>query len=423
MNAAMPEPADFQVNQYTATPFDSREYDFNGNLTDRTGLAGMVYDYRNQMVEYALTAGERHTYSYDVLGRRITKVTDTDGIGSGPTATHYLYHGWQVIEEQGNAGATEATYVYGLYIDEVLHMRRGDNEFFYHTDDLYNVMALTDAAGIAVERYEFADYGQPIDPVTLVPVPGDPSAVGNPWLFTGRRYDLETEWYYYRTRNLDPIAGRFTTRDIIGIWGDVGNFGNGYAYVSNNPATSLDPLGLGDPDSPGNGDPSLNRCPRTCMVCLLARPPTGLDIIGDRHSELWIEDCNGERTRIWGDVSKGPDGGGLKVHIPKGNDKRSRLVAWVVPNTEVEWEGTRFRKCVWVPCDVCDCLRKKAKSVSGVYSYGAFCVGNDANCNSITGYLVTRCKVPGLYSLIPFGSGEIKNHMTWGEVLDDFKMD
>ena len=40
-------------------------------------------------------------------------------------------------------------------------MQRGGSDFYYHTDDLYNVMALTDGVGDVVERYEYSDYGQP----------------------------------------------------------------------------------------------------------------------------------------------------------------------------------------------------------------------------------------------------------------------
>jgi RHS repeat-associated protein len=72
----------------------------------------------------------------------------------------------------------------------------------------------------------------------------DRSGVGNPYLFTGRRYDPESGWYHYRTRYLDPETGRFTTRDTIGIWGDEYNLGNGYTYVGSNPWTYLDPFGL-----------------------------------------------------------------------------------------------------------------------------------------------------------------------------------
>ena len=249
MDPTKPEPADRHMNQYTTTPIDDRGYDRNGNLTLRTApeagatQAQIKYDYRNQMVEYTdLVAGQRHSYAYDALGRRIRRIVDADA--PIPQETRYFYDDWRVCEEQDPAGTTQATYVYGLYLDEVLTMQRGGTDSYYHTDDLYNVMAVTDSAAAVVERYEYGDYGQPIDPTTLAPIPGDPSTVGNPYLFTGRRYDPETAWYYYRTRYLDPIVRRFTTRDTIGIWGDRKNTGNGYSLKGNNPFTHLDPLGL-----------------------------------------------------------------------------------------------------------------------------------------------------------------------------------
>jgi RHS repeat-associated protein len=75
-------------------------------------------------------------------------------------------------------------------------------------------------------------------------VSGAPSGVGNPYFFTGREHDAETGLYNYRTRYLDPAAGRFTSRDAIGVWGDVPNAGNATAYVASNPANRADPLGL-----------------------------------------------------------------------------------------------------------------------------------------------------------------------------------
>ncbi|MCK4340748.1 MAG: RHS repeat-associated core domain-containing protein [Phycisphaerae bacterium] len=340
----LPEPADEQVNQYTSTPTDGRVYDRNGNLTSiscmdtddfarlsaclhgpgvvddgclrfdfdndldvdlvdfarfqllfgvTAGAAEIQYDYRNRMVAYLDEfSGQRHTYAYDAFGRRLARVVDADGT---PTETRYFYDGGQVIEEQDQNGDTQATYVYGRYIDDVLTMRRdvdGDEtpeDYYYHSDDLYSVMLVSDAAGQPLERYEYADYGAPTrvglsvvnntpeQPLTWgweTSVGGnnfsayrvddgpwqaaggdyaftlltDRSAIGNPYLFTGRRYDPETGWYYYRTRYLDPVAGRFTTRDAIGLWGDPLNLGNGYTLVGNNPLTRLDPFGLDEND-------------------------------------------------------------------------------------------------------------------------------------------------------------------------------
>jgi RHS repeat-associated protein len=244
MDVGTPEPADKQMNQYTTTPFDSRLYDKTGNLsTIDNGEAtqkDIIYDYRGHVVEVNdSSTGQIHTYAYDALGRRIEKVVDSDG---SPEITRFFYGCPHVIEEQDASGSTLATYVYGNYGDEVLNMQRDANDYYYHTDDLYNVMAVTDANGLVVERYEYLDYGEP----NLFDGSGTPisnTAIGNSYLFTGRRYDRETGWYYYRTRYLDPVAGRFTSRDTIGLWGDEGNLGNGTTYVGNNPWTVLDPLG------------------------------------------------------------------------------------------------------------------------------------------------------------------------------------
>ncbi|MBI2926319.1 MAG: hypothetical protein HYY24_11520 [Verrucomicrobia bacterium] len=240
MDATLPEPADAEQNQYTTTPFGVHQYDKNGNLTrtEHTSSRRLAYDYRNRTVSHSRD-GVTATYAYDALGRRIKKAVSNPV----PQITSYFYDGWQLIEEQDSTGVTEATCVYGPNLDEVLTMRRGASDLYYHADDLHNVTELSDSVGRIAERYEYEDYGKP----AFFGASGDSigqSAVGNPYLFTGRRYDEETSWYEFRTRYFDPLSGRFTTRDTIGIWGDPANVGNGYAYLGNNPWTSTDPMGL-----------------------------------------------------------------------------------------------------------------------------------------------------------------------------------
>ncbi len=198
------------------------------------------YDGHNQLVEAVDGAGRHHRYQYDALGRRIAKIVDATG--SSPQETRYFYNGSQVVEEQDQAGTTLATYTYGNYVDEPLSMRRGNQEYYFLADDMYNTVAVADSTGAVVEQYEYDDFGKP----TIYDANGNvlaTSAFGTPYLFTGRHYDPETGLYYYRSRYYDPRAGRFTSRDRIGIWGDPANLGNGFAYVGNNPWTMLDPYG------------------------------------------------------------------------------------------------------------------------------------------------------------------------------------
>ena len=243
---------DALLNEYTVTPFEAaRDYDPNGNLTvlgvDATTQNVLAYDYRNLMVRRTQVVTEQppsgpseeevlSQYKYDALGRRISKTV-------GTVATRFVHDGWRVIEEYSESGLLQGSYVYGSYLDEVLTLKRGSEEFYFHTDDLWNTVALTDEDGEVIERYDYGDYGQP-EFYAPNGTPRGGSIVANPCLFTGQRYDAESGLYWCKTRYLEPETGRFTTRDILGIWGDPANLGNGYTYAANNPWSMLDPFGM-----------------------------------------------------------------------------------------------------------------------------------------------------------------------------------
>lgn len=262
MNPTLPEPADYQMNQHTLAADGGpkpqwQEYDKNGNLIRRQDPAGspqyaqLTYDYRNQMVQYAdPVAGQTHEYKYDCFRRRIAKIVN---VGPSQVETRYINGGqaqWQVLEEQDAVCATVANYVYGNYIDEPLTMRRDvlapfgtPEDYYYHQDDLFNVMALTNSAGSVVERYDYRDYGLPLFfNIAWVEQPAG-SGLQNDFLFTGRQHDQEQNSYWYRTRVLEPINGLFLSRDSIGGWTDEGAKGNARVYVGSNPHSALDPIG------------------------------------------------------------------------------------------------------------------------------------------------------------------------------------
>ncbi len=66
----------------------------------------------------------------------------------------------------------------------------------------------------------------------------------NYWLFTGEQRDSDSSLYYLRARHYDPAIGRFLMRDpLAGSSRRPGTL-NRYAYVTNNPASLIDPYGL-----------------------------------------------------------------------------------------------------------------------------------------------------------------------------------
>jgi RHS repeat-associated protein len=244
----------------------------NGNLTD-DGINIYQYDVLNRLrrvirkTDNAVVA----TYNYDVLNRRVQRtVTNTSSFDD---SVIYLHDGLHEIEERRDSFVQQ--YVYGgNSIDEPLTLdtfplvlrplpntREGlSNEnsssnidnlstLFFHEDSSSNIVSLTDIAGITVEEYSYSAFGKPsfMDASGVVL---NSSPYGNPLLFSGRRYDPETGFYYFRNRYLNPQEGRFITRDPLGIWSDSLNLGNGYAYVQNRPIDSADPLGLATCECP-----------------------------------------------------------------------------------------------------------------------------------------------------------------------------
>ena len=197
----------YNFKDLTGTPTPDGEnwaHDKNGNRRE-DGKRTYLYDDENRLVRVTRKADSvTSEYRYDALSRRVSK---TVGVGMSPVTTRYAYDDARIVEEQNSAVVTLATYVYGNYIDEVLNMQRGGADYYYHQNALWSVIAVTDANATVVERYAYTDYGCP----SVIH-----SAIGNPWMFTGRQWDEESGVYFYRARYYDCEGGRFLQRDPFG---------------------------------------------------------------------------------------------------------------------------------------------------------------------------------------------------------------
>ncbi len=235
------------VHELTGIDGQVLSYDPKGNLTaDHLGRS-FEWDQDNMLrsctVSATATVGQEgtHGYAYDAIGRRVSKTVDNnDGTFTTTVFSELTLPipplgtpGGQTLCEYA-AGAAPASpqrsYAFGAYCDEPLVMVTPTEEFYYHRDGRYSVVALTDDTGAVVERYGYDAYGTAITT----------SVIRSGYDFTGRSLDTETSLQHLRTRRYSTRLGRFCSRDLAVRLGDSYSL---YKYVNGMPLSTVDPGG------------------------------------------------------------------------------------------------------------------------------------------------------------------------------------
>jgi len=242
-------------------------HDADGNLTN-DGRWTYTWDAENRLV--AMT---NHTsvgpalglsFAYDWRGRRIGKTVITNGLVA--TSEAFVYDGWNLLAILNSNSSLLTSFTWGLDLSGSDQGAGGvggllavhdtvSGAHFAAFEGNGNVAGLVSATGgTNSAQYEYGPFGE------LIRATG-PMAKENPFRFSTKYQDDETDLHYYGYRYYNASTGRWITTDPLGdvqfvqqqmsgksereqVQLAVESLTPSYVSLLNSPLTSIDPLGL-----------------------------------------------------------------------------------------------------------------------------------------------------------------------------------
>jgi RHS repeat-associated protein len=238
-------------NVFVAKAPETFTYDLDGNLTG-DGRWTYGWDAENRLTNMtSLSTGPAGSklkldFAYDSQGRRIQKTVSTNNGSAyvGQYTNKFVYDGWNLIAILNPQSSILQSFVWGLDLSGspqgaagvgglLEAVNYGISTNFVAYDGNGSVAALVKANdGTTGAQYEYAPFGETIR------VTG-PIARANPFRFSTKYEDDETDLCYYGHRYYSSSDGRWLSRDRIAENGGL----NLYGLVNNNPISSFDPVG------------------------------------------------------------------------------------------------------------------------------------------------------------------------------------
>ena len=248
-----------------ATPEVNEGYDADGNQV-RDGRWRYSWDAENRLIAMESqsavpdAARMRLEFAYDYRGRRIGKkvfVWNNATLNYQLSIIHrYLYDGWNLIAILDSPSSILQSFLWGLDLSGQTPLLGGTgsglqgaggvggllairpakgNPLFVAYDGNGNVTGLIDATtGATTARYEYGPFGE------LIRASGiGTTAKDNPFRFSTKYQDDESDLIYYGFRFYNPSTGRWLSRDPIG---EPGFDGNKYYNFTKEDLQSLDAL-------------------------------------------------------------------------------------------------------------------------------------------------------------------------------------
>ena len=196
-------------------------YDANGNMTS-DGVRNYAWDAENRLIK--ITEGTKTTeIEYDGF-HHWTRIVERNG-ATTVSDRRFIWDG-NTLVEQRNATSTTAAQ---RYLPQ--GVQQGTSKFFYTRDHLGSIREVVNNSGGVIARYDYDPYGR------RTKLSG---TFDSDFGFTGHYYHAPSGLHFAPFRAYSAELGRWLSRDPIEEEGGI----NLYGYVSNNPVSLLDPLGL-----------------------------------------------------------------------------------------------------------------------------------------------------------------------------------
>lgn len=213
----------------TGTLTKTKRYDPAGNMLN-DGTYRHVYDARGRMIETRNASNALvGIYTINELGQRVKKIR-------GTATTYFVYDeaGHLIGEYNGSGTAVQETIYLG---DMPVGILKANTRYYIQPDHLNTPRTILDQANRVIWLWRADPFGT-TNPNT--DPDGDGTAFAYNLRFPGQYFDQETGLFYNYFRDYDPRTGRYVQSDPIGLEAGL----NTYAYVSGNPISLADPLGL-----------------------------------------------------------------------------------------------------------------------------------------------------------------------------------
>ena len=227
-------------------------YDPDGNLTN-DGRWSYTWDGENRLASMTANTSvgpqQRVVFQYDWQGHRIHKQVwpNTAGTGTPTIDELFIYDGWNLLAILTSNSSLLTSFTWGLDLSGSMQGAGGVGGLLFvdnwqspigcHAvayDGNGNVAALANASNSSLSaRYEYGPFGE------LLRATG-PMAKANPFRFSTKYQDDESELLYYGFRCYNHNLGCWTSRDPSGEQESP----NLAAFCKNDPVGHFDRLGL-----------------------------------------------------------------------------------------------------------------------------------------------------------------------------------